>query len=300
MATVLASSPYSSIYPQSLVVPRDSILVPACDRNEAIQTLSALGGGSLLGAGKTFRADIEAIRNEYERQVGLLAAEVAEKRARGISDAQIRPWAIAERVRIMRAMRLRQGRVARLILEGRDVRQYGWGGRSESNLVNRALDSKKFQQSGLTLDDYLIRGSMNPNAGITESAVRAGKYLKYGGKILVPLGIAGSVYAVATARPGDRLKVAGEEATSWAGGALASEAAVALMILAPETGGLTLLGVALIAGGVGGGLSGWGFHKLFFTNHPQAQHVVQSTGTLPASMVHSVMPPPPVIHSGSR
>lgn len=280
----------------------NSIKVPACDRNEAIQTLSAIGGGTALGAGKTFRTDIEAIRNEYKSRLSLLAEEIAAKRAKGVPDAEIRPWAIAERTRIAQTARV-GGRVSTVVLEMRDAMKYGRGARTPENLVQKTLLNPKFRDSGLSLDEYLIRSAVRSNTGITESVIRAGKYLKYGGKILVPLGIAGSAYAVATAKPEDRLKAAGEEGASWVGGAVASEAAVALMVvLAPETGGLTLLGVALVvgAGAAGGGLSGWGFHKLFFTNHPQAQHVVQSTGTLPASMVHAVMPPPPVTRSGSR
>ncbi len=173
----------------------------------------------MLGTGYTFRTDIEALRNAYKLQVDQLDAEVAAKRARGMSDAEIRPWA---------------------------------------------------------------------------GALRTGRYLRYGGKVLVPLGIAASAYAVYEAPKGEKLKTAGVEGASWAGGAIASEGVgAALLVLAPETGGLSLLGIALIAGVGGGMFSGWGAHKLLFSNHPHAQSSVEQNGMLPAHMVQTLMPPPP-------
>lgn len=272
-----------------------TVAVPARDRNEAIQTLSSIASGSLTGTGITFRTDIEAIRNHYESQVRSMRLELSSKRAQGMSEAEIRSWSIAERNRIVNEMRVRQGRVSKVVLDARDYYKYGPGARTEQNLANRARNSLKFKASGLSLDTYLVERAMSPNSGITEAVIRSGKYLKNGGKILVPLGIGMSVVNVVNAPKGERLLVAGEEGSSWVGGAVASEAVVAAMIvLAPETGGLSLLGIGLIAGVGGGALSGWGFHRLFFTSHPHAQASVQQTGSLPATMVQPGLPPSPI------
>jgi len=66
-----------------------------------------------------------------------------------------------------------------------------------------------------------------------------------------------------------------------------------MLVLAPETGGLSLLGIALVAGIGGGMFGGWGAHKLLFSNHPHAQSTLKQSGALPPHMVQTLMPPPP-------
>jgi hypothetical protein len=171
---------------------------------------------------------------------------------------------------------------------------YGIGGRTDANLVRKALGNPKFHESGATMDEWLISGSVRPNSVVTGSAARAGEYLRVGGKILLPLGIAASAYDVYKAPKGEKLQTAGVEGASWAGGALASEGTVALLlVLAPETGGLTLLAAAAIAGAGAGWFSGWGAHKLLFSNHPHAQSSAEQTGSIPAYMIQSTLPSPP-------
>jgi hypothetical protein len=284
-----------------------TIKVPARDHGEAIRTLEAIGSGSTLGIGTTFLTNVDKIRDSYNQQVGQLKVEIDAKRASGVSDAEIAPWATAERTRIARGLRIRQGPAATVALEARDwlpqkmpaalkrFEGYGIGGRTDANLIRKALGNPKFRASGATMDEWLISGSVRPNSVVSGSAARAGEYLRVGGKILLPLGIAASAYNVYKAPKGEKLQTAGVEGASWAGGALASEGTVALLlVLAPETGGLTLLAVAAIAGAGAGWFSGWGAHKLFFSNHPHAQSSAEQTGSIPAHMIQSTLPSPPI------
>ncbi len=306
MASIPRSDPHSPHWSESYwsdpFTLANSLRVPAASQAEADQTLAGIAGGSLLGTGQSFRTDIEGIRNEYKRQIAVLDQEITAKRAAGVADAEIRPWAVAERTRIARSMRWRQGPVASVALEARDwmppvegrfrnLGGYGWGGRSAANLEARALSGSKFPESGLSLDAYLIRGAVSPNTGISEAALRAGKYLKSGGKVLVPLGAAVSAYEVYEAPAGEKLQTAGVEASSAAGGYVASELAVALMIAAaPETGGLSLLGIAFVAGTGGAMFSGWGAHKLFFSKHQSAGAYVKQGTPVPGHLVQPTMP----------
>ena len=222
-----------------------TIRVPARNHGEAVRTLEAIGSGSILGIGTTFLTDVDKLRDSYNRQLGQLKVEIAAKRAAGVSDAEIAPWATAERTRIAHGIRIRQGPGAVVALEARDwlprkvpgpaplqrFQGYGLGGRTDANLVRRALDNPLFHESNKTMDQWLISGSFRPNRVVTGSAARAGEYLRAGGKILVPLGVASSVYTIYNAPKGEKLQTAGVEGASWAGGALASEGTVALLLV---------------------------------------------------------------------
>ena len=141
----------------------DSIRIQAPTHEEAVRTLSGIASGSMLGVGQSFRNDIETIRAEYKLQIAALDAEMQARIVRGVPDAEIRPWATAERTRIAHAMRLRQGRVATVLLNARDrmppmpgplnnLGGYGADGRTTAGLKRRALASEKFRNSGLSLD----------------------------------------------------------------------------------------------------------------------------------------------------
>ena len=194
-----------------------------------------------------------------------------------------------------RKVRVRQGPAATVVLEARDYAQYGWGGRNEENLKQRALRGDRYVPSKMSLDEYLIRGATSSNTGVSDAVVRASSYLRAGGKLLIPLGVGLSLYAVAEAPSGSKLKAAGEEGAGMAGGALASEAAVVLMIvLTPETGGLFLFGIALVAGMGGGGLASWGAHRILFPAHEGLPLSALHTGLLPSHSITPHMPPPPI------
>ncbi len=284
-----------------------TIKVPARDHGEAIRTLEAIGSGSTLGVGTTFLTDLAKLRQAYKQRVEQLAAEIAEKRAKGIPDAEIAPWASAERTRIARSVRIQQGPAAAVALEARDwlpqkmppslkhLEGYGLGGRTESNLISKAHSNPRFRASGVSMDEWLISGAVRPNPAVSASAERAAVFLGRGGKILVPLSLAASAYTIYKAPEGEKLQTAGVEGASWVGGTLASEGTVALLlVLAPETGGLTLIAAAVVAGGAAGWFSGWGAHKLLFSNHPHVQSSAEQTGTIPGHMIQSTLPSPPI------
>lgn len=171
-----------------------------------------------------------------------------------------------------------------------------WGGRTYANMGTRALNKFKLKPNpDFVLEEELIRGALRPNAEITADVIRAARYLRYGGPLLLTLGVGLSAYDVASPTPQDRGRVVAEEAGAWTGSWILSAAAVAICVLAaPETGGLSLVAIGFLggtAGGIGGSLVA---DKIYYASHPHLVPMVRRTGEIPYSMVKAYMPPPPV------
>ncbi|NYF78802.1 hypothetical protein [Granulicella arctica] len=269
--------------------------MPGRTKADGLQFLRSVAGGSTAGTGTTFMRDLEMLRLDYNTQVSMMDAKITVMRAEGKAPAEIAQWAVAERLRIARSIRWRQNPGAVVSLEMRDYYQYGFGGRSLGNLSRRVLNSNKVLEPKFSLNETLIKASMRPNEAVTGGAARAAEYLRFGGPILLTLGAGLSIYNVESAAPEDRGRVAAEEGGSWLGGWILSGAAVALcLVLAPETGGLSLAGigfVAGIAGGVGGSMAA---DKIYYSSHAHLIPSMRQTGVIHPGMMQSSMPHPPV------
>ena len=62
----MSTGPPTPFLPDTYARQSNSIAVPARTHGEAVQTLTGIAGGSMLGTGYTFRTDIEALRNAYK------------------------------------------------------------------------------------------------------------------------------------------------------------------------------------------------------------------------------------------
>lgn len=274
----------------------EHIIVPGQCRSEGLQFLRAVANGTTVGSGLTFRSDLEQLRIDYEMQIGAMGKQIDLMRTEGKSLDEIAHWAVSERLRIARSIRLRQGPGAMIGLELRDNHQYGLGGRTYSNLARHTLRKQiKNQATDFVLEESLIKGALRPNPALTPEVLRAARYLRYGGPILIVIGAGISAHDVISAAPRNRGRVAAEEVGGWAGGWILSGAAVAIAVVSGvATGGLSLLAIGFLAGaagGIGGSLLA---DKIYYSSHPHLVPAVQQTGIIPYDMVQSCMPPPPV------
>src|SRR6266850_1947989 len=165
--------------------------VPGRDQQEATLFLESLAAGGGVGTGRALGVDFVRIRSDYEREVARLIEGVNTQRGQGRTVQEIADWAVRERRGIATRMRMRQGVGATVMFEVRDNIQYGLGGRTVDNL------SRRYSARGLTGDtlaEQMIKGALSPNTGISENVLRSARYLRYGGKVILVVGVtAGAV-----------------------------------------------------------------------------------------------------------
>jgi hypothetical protein len=263
------------------------LTVPGRNRDEAVQFLQSVGAGGGLGTGSALNIDLQRIRLDYESQIAALARGVQERQAQGWTAEAIAQWVSTGRTSIARTMRLRQGIGPTAVLEIRDNLQYGLGGRSFPNIW------KRYAQPGMTTEEIagkVIDGSLRSNTGISETALKSARYLRYGGRVVIVLSVGLSVYEIAHAKEADRPRVVYEQAGGFLGGYLLSSSAVAAVaVFGIVTGGWGLLAVGLLAGAAGGLAGSWAGDKIYYSTHPDLQHVADTTGLVPAHMIHPRM-----------
>jgi hypothetical protein len=272
------------------------VTLPGRNQDEAIQFLQSVGAGSGLGTGSALNIDLRRIRLDYEREIEALARGVQERQAQGWTTEAIAEWISPARTRIARSLRLRQGIGPTAVLEIRDNLQYGLGGRTFPNVWRR------YAAPGMTSEEIagkVIAGSLRSNTGISETALNSARYLRYGGRVVIVLSVGLSVYEIGHAKQADRPRIIYEQAGGFLGGYLLSSSAVAAVaVFGLVTGGWGLLAVGLLAGAAGGLAGTWAGDKIYYSTHPDLQHVADTTGLVPAYMIHPRMSMAPACNRG--
>lgn len=229
--------------------------MPAESPREAVELLETVGTGGALGTGMKLArmgTEIPRIRTDYERQVGALLREVANRQGQ-VPVEDLARWTSGERVRIARSMRWRQGLGSVVLLEVRDNLKYGLGGRSFPNMERRYAQRG---YRGVGLYNKILGGATNPNIELSSVAYKGATYLKQGGRAIFVVSAVTTSHRILTAPKEDLPRVLAEEGGAFAGGALGAEAAVGLcLVFGIATGGWGLLACGVV-GGVGGGLLG--------------------------------------------
>ncbi len=252
-------------------------LLPLPARNvfDGAQFLDDIGAG-MLGSSSTMLwmgHQIPIIRNQYEQGIQELAEEVAKRKALKQSAEEIARYAVRERRNIALRTRARLP-ISLLTLEVRDWHKYGIGGRTYRNVS--AYTSRKYGLSGTRLQSRLIKGALSSNAAITQKALRGARYLRHGGRILVPLSLAVSGAYIASAPEGEMERVIHEEVGAFTVGAVTTMGAVAVFGIVTGGWGLLAIGViAGVAGGIGGGEVG---RRLYYSKQRNIERKVNQTG----------------------
>lgn len=164
-----------------------------------------------------------------------------------MSVSDLSRWASDERTKIARTMRMKQGPMALTVLEIRDWKTYGVGGRTWNNIYARASNRASDAHG------KILSGAVSPNKGISEAAIRGARSLRGAGAAFVVIGIGVSANTIISAPPEARLGVAKDEAVYVGSGMLGAEAGVGLCLaFGIATGGWGLLACAVVGGGTGG------------------------------------------------
>jgi len=239
--------------------------LPADNTRSAAEFLAMLGTNGLSGSGvggglAMDRTAIEMvrIRESYTKAIKDMAAEITRRVNAGESLEDVARWASDQRTRIARQHRL--GFAAKAVFEIRDWKEYGRGGRTWENVVRRYETRPKNPLTGKAMHEAILQGAVTSNDDINQAIKRGANYLKYGGRVVLVIGVTASVARIWTASEQDMPKVIGEELGALAGGAVGgffgAKAGVAICL---AFGSITLgwgLLACGIAGAVGGGLLG--------------------------------------------
>ncbi|WP_420101028.1 hypothetical protein [Bosea sp. (in: a-proteobacteria)] len=249
---------------------------------EALRTLDFLGGGTLgAGFGETYMGSVMMpIRNGYYAELERVAATIARRQAelgpRLNDPAAMRSfvdWARGQRLRVARLYRIPMGPGAMLGAELRDIREYGWGGRSMSN-----LEARQLQKYGRTGDDAvkaILNSVDRPNAQVTARAARAARVLRGGGAVLIVGGALVTGYEIYEATPAQRPMVVKRAAATTAASTAASAAAVGLAVMLGATGvGLIVVGI------VAGVAASYGTEQVFFAEKPEDTEAFRHRGMI--------------------
>lgn len=252
--------------------PPDALIcrAPGGSLHEAVRALEVIGSGGELGGGARMSQlgiSIPRIREEYKAELERFIVELEKRRA------QLRPkdmraardlarWAVDERRRIARSLRVRQGISPAVILEIRDSVKYGWRGRTYSNMFGRY---RARGSHGARVYAELIEGAGKPNPGISRAALRGARYLKNGGRVVFVISIATTAAVLLTASEEELPQILYEEGGATLGGAAGSGLAVgACMVFGVATGGWGLLACGLVGGLAGGFVGSDAGERLFY------------------------------------
>lgn len=238
------------------------VTVPGRTPEEAVHFLAGAGGGVTGQGGFDLYAGtvLEPVRNAYKARLERLEAQILQRRAAlgpNPSPSALRElaeWAVRERARTARLWRLPTGPTQTVMLELRDWRQYGVGGRTFGNMVARQAGRGV---TGPAAYEALLRSANTSNAGVNQSVVRGARALRFGGGVLAVAGIAVSAGTIAAAPPEERGRLAARTGVGIAGGFVAGEVATGLLmvgaaLLLASPPGWLVIGVGLAAGVAGG------------------------------------------------
>jgi hypothetical protein len=274
------------------------LTVPGRSPNEAIDFLAAAGGGGTgqggfdLFAGTT----LEPVRNAYKARLEQLEAQIAERRiALGAnpSEAALRDlaeWAVRERASTARLWRLPTGPTQAILLELRDWRQYGMGGRTFGNMMARQAGGGA---TGSAAYEALLLSANRSNPAVTAAVARGARSLRFGGGVLSVIGLAASAGTIAAAPPEQRRRVAAEAGVGFVGGAVAGEVATGILmvgaaLLAASPPGWLVIGVGLAAGIAGGNIA---THYFFPEDHAPVANRMSSGRVVDCSELARVCRP---------
>ena len=265
--------------------------LPAADPSDASDFLEYVSSGGMMGSGGRMwklGIDMPAIRTEYKQLVNQLVKTVDEMKAAGHSPKSIADYVVKERTGIARSMRLRQGVGPTVLFEMRDWSKYGRGGRTYSNMYQH-YSSKGLR--GSAIYDALIEGATKDNAGISKTAMRGAKYLKYGGRVILVVSVATTAYTLLTT-PEDQLeRVLYEEAGGLVGGTIGAGTAVGVCLLfGVATGGWGLLACGVVGGAGGGYLGSKGGENLYYTYGGGAEAQAESEGIIDMELIYDDIP----------
>ncbi len=220
---IAPAPPQQAAPPAGPARPAAPLAAPPRDPNGEDNAVLRGGQGAAIKAGQSLWNDGN-LRAEYERRVGAVGSG---------------PDASAARKAIRVDIRERSSPFARGLAE-----HMGNSAKRTASLASKTPEE------------------LAASAARSNAAVNAlGEGFRYGGKALVGVGAAVSIYDIATAPPGQRVEQATKEAGSWAGalavGTAGAEGGAALgTMIAPGIG--TAIGGAVggLAGGVVGALGG--------------------------------------------
>jgi len=263
--------------------------LPATSESQAADFLEAIGNAGVFGDELKRLGGINKIISEYKREFQRLTQGVKDRRTAGQLSRRFARQFVAEQRQIADQMRWRYSPGASVLFEIRDWGHSVMGSRSLLNL------EQWYQKKGLRgarLNEAMIKDASKSNVPISAKAVRGARYLERGGRIIVRLSWASTLYRILTASPQDREKLIYEEVGDFAGGYIGGEAAVgACLVFGIASGGWGLLACGVV-GGIGGGLAGsYAGDRLYYSNNKQVEESVQATGILDSSELSWSMPP---------
>lgn len=255
--------------------------LPANNEREANELLEIVGSGGALGTGARLSplgVQIPRIRAEYEQAVRQFMGQFETKRASGMNARQLADWAVRERARIARRIRMRHGVGQTVLFEIRDWTKYGVGGRTPSNM-RRRYGARGFR--GADIDNALIRGSTQPNHPISATARNGARYLRHGGRVIIIVSVITTAYVLLTT-PEDQLeRVIYEEIGGFTGGWVGAGAGVGFcLVFGIATGGWGLLACGVV-GGIGGGFAGsYAGNRIYYSRNSRVVRETESTGLI--------------------
>lgn len=206
---------------------------------------------------------IPQLRMEYKLRLTKLNSEVSAKQGT-MPEADLEKWASDERTKIARDIRLKQGPIPSAVLEVRDWKEYGIGGRTQKNIQARMQKGPAVKNPAKAHADILER-TTSSNTKVSDTAIRGARLLKGTGRVFFVVGLGMSVSNIVMAEPGKRAAVAKREAVFAGGSTLGAEVGVAICLgFGFTSGGLGLLGCGLVGGGAGG----YAADRLVYPVHP--------------------------------
>jgi hypothetical protein len=262
-----------------------ALRVPGSTEAEGWQFLQSLSDGA-AGAGSRqllMGATYEPIRRLYAARDAQIA-HLAHTRLQALGPSptlgqltDIAQSAARDRAWSARMWRLPSGPDVALLLEARDWRQYGVGGRTLPNLVRR----NQLRDPSLTPEANLRRviGSAGrTNATVDASVLRHARALRTGGTVLMVLGAGLTLREYQQTSTAERPEFIRREAAGFAGGAIAAGLATAVL-LTFALPGLVVVGLGLIAGVAGG----WAGQRLYLAARgSEAERQAQRNGVVSA------------------
>ena len=269
--------------------------LPASNDLDAAEFLQVVATGGALGTGHGLNKvgiDMPRIRADYEAAIRSFMQEFDAKKASGISSKELADWAVKRRASIARQIRLKNSLGQTVLFEVRDNLKYGLGGRTPENLRNRYSTPRNGQPglSGSQLDDALIKGATKPNQVISDSAFKAAKYLKHGGRVIVVVSVATTAYTLLTAPQEDLERILYEEAGGMVGGSLGASAAVgACLVFGIATGGWGLLACGVVGGLGGGALGTYAGNKIYYSTDDRPVNQANQTGVVQLESLQNQM-----------
>jgi hypothetical protein len=270
--------------------------LPASDSQEASHFLQVVATGGPLGAGYQLArlgVDMPALRAEYEQAVENLIREVEARRRARMDPRELARWAVEERTKIARRIRLKQGISPTVLFEIRDHVKYGLGGRTFKNMQRRAV---RAGYQGQAAYEQLIRGATRPNPEITQSMVGAARYLKHGGRVILVISVATTAYTILTAPQEELERVLAEEAGGIIGGSAGSGLGVGLcLILGIASGGWGLLACGVVGGLAGGAVGAYAGDRIYYSMKDEVLDQASTQGVIDVSLLEEQMPEEPMM-----